>query len=135
MLRGKELSKHAWFKKPIRCLVLTCGHLYLVLAQWTTLTTRNNTICWFVAEYLDKYSNISAESRQNAGGWGPGAAAAMCDDVRHLKVPIRHEGKSLTVGDLIDMSPKDSISKVMMEEKVLDTWHGGRCVLLGDGMG
>ncbi|KAF9395082.1 hypothetical protein CPC16_009342 [Podila verticillata] len=82
--------------------------------------------------YLDKYSNISAESRQNAGGWGPGAAAAMCDDVRHLKVPIRHEGKNLTVGDLIDMSPKDSISKVMMEEKVFDTWHGGRCVLLGD---
>lgn len=58
----------------------------------------------------------------------------MCDNVRHLKVPIRHEGKNLTVGDLIDMSPKDSISKVMMEEKVFDTWHGGRCVLLGDGI-
>lgn len=40
----------------------------------------------------------------------------------------------MTVGNLIDISPKDSISKVILEEKVFDTWYGGRTVLLGDGM-
>lgn len=57
----------------------------------------------------------------------------MCEQVRHLQVPIPRNGRNMTVGDLIDMSPKDSISKVVLEEKVFDTWFGGRTVLLGDG--
>ncbi|KAF9333061.1 hypothetical protein BG006_004049 [Podila minutissima] len=99
--------------------------------SWTTLTTKNDTICWFVAEYLDSDSAISYATRQNAG-WGPGAAEAMCEQVRHLQVPIPRNDRNMTVGDLIDMSPKDSISKVVLEEKVFDTWFGGRTVLLGD---
>ncbi|KAF9320554.1 hypothetical protein BG003_005737 [Podila horticola] len=99
--------------------------------SWTTLTTKNNTICWFVAEYLDSDSTTSYATRQNAG-WGPGAAEAMCDQVRHLQVPIPRDGRNMTVGNLIDISPKDSISKVILEEKVFDTWYGGRTVLLGD---
>ena len=37
------------------------------------------------------------------------------------------------LGDLIDRTPKNLISKVMFEEKVFDTWHGGRTALIGDG--
>lgn len=40
----------------------------------------------------------------------------------------------MTMGDLIDRTPKELISKVMLEEKLFETWFGGRVVLLGDGM-
>jgi len=65
--------------------------------------------------------------------WGPGAAEAMCKEVRDFKVPGGKHGQVTTMGDLIDRTPKHLISKVMLEEKVFDTWYGGRTVLLGDG--
>lgn len=58
----------------------------------------------------------------------------MCKEVRDFKVPGGKEGKVTTIGDLIDRTPKHLISKVMLEEKIFDTWFGGRTVLLGDGM-
>lgn len=57
----------------------------------------------------------------------------MCKQVRDLKLPTDSEGRVWTIGDLIDRTPKNLISKVMLEEKVFDSWHGGRTVLLGDG--
>ncbi|KAF9214463.1 hypothetical protein BGZ59_003640 [Podila verticillata] len=63
--------------------------------------------------------------------WGPEAAEAMCKEIRHFKIPGGKDG-NLTLGDLIDKTPKHLISKVMLEEKVFSTWHGGRTVLLGD---
>ncbi|KAG0201587.1 hypothetical protein BGX33_010236 [Mortierella sp. NVP41] len=36
------------------------------------------------------------------------------------------------MGDLYDCTSKDSTSKVMLEEKIFQTWHSGRTVLLGD---
>lgn len=56
----------------------------------------------------------------------------MCKEVRNFKLPGGKDG-NLTLGDLIDKTPKDRICKVMLEEKVFTTWHGGRTVLLGDG--
>lgn len=55
----------------------------------------------------------------------------MCKEVRDFPVPGGN-GK-LVLGDLIDRTPKEYISKVMLEEKLFDTWFGGRTVLLGDG--
>ncbi|KAG0018550.1 hypothetical protein BGZ81_010186 [Podila clonocystis] len=56
----------------------------------------------------------------------------MCKEVRHFKLPIGKDGAKVTIGDLIDRTPKDLISKVMLEEKVFDTWFDRRTVLLGD---
>ncbi|KAF9004134.1 hypothetical protein BGZ52_009220, partial [Haplosporangium bisporale] len=56
----------------------------------------------------------------------------MCKEVRDFKMPGGKDGALITLGDLIDRTPKDLISKVMLEEKVFDTWYGGRTVLLGD---
>ncbi|KAI9240078.1 MAG: hypothetical protein BYD32DRAFT_193624 [Podila humilis] len=56
----------------------------------------------------------------------------MCKEVRHLKVPGGKDGKDWTIGDIIDLTPKELISKVMLEEKLFSTWYGGRTVLLGD---
>jgi hypothetical protein len=63
--------------------------------------------------------------------WGCHAALAMCDEARSFPIPIG-DG-TLTLGNLFDKTPKDLISKVMLEEKVFKTWHSGRIALLGDG--
>ncbi|KAF9371874.1 hypothetical protein CPC16_002789, partial [Podila verticillata] len=80
-----------------------------------------------------EYSESSKEhdSFRNSE-WGPEQAESMCKEVRHFKVPIGKEGVTVTMGDLIDKTPKDMISKVMLEEKIFETWFGGRTVLLGD---
>ncbi|KAG0050058.1 hypothetical protein BGZ89_003974 [Linnemannia elongata] len=47
--------------------------------------------------------------------------------------PIVSDGnKNLTLGDLIDWTPKEFMSKAMQEEKVFKTWFGCRTVLIGD---
>ncbi|KAG9319893.1 hypothetical protein KVV02_003257 [Mortierella alpina] len=61
--------------------------------------------------------------------WGPEMVDAMIKDVRDFPVPC---GKNVTMGDLIEASVKDDISKVMLEEKMFETWHFGRTVLMGD---
>ncbi|KAF9333637.1 hypothetical protein BGZ91_011178, partial [Linnemannia elongata] len=62
--------------------------------------------------------------------WGPFAAQSMCDETRDFPIPIGTDKK--TLGDLYDRTPKDLISKVMLEEKIFMTWFSGRTVLLGD---
>ncbi|KAG0035933.1 hypothetical protein BGZ82_004917 [Podila clonocystis] len=81
----------------------------------------------------DNYSQLSKDHTtfQNSE-WGPEAAEAMCKEVRHFLVPGGKDGKTLTLGDYFDRTPKGLISKVMLEEKVFDTWSDGRTVLLGD---
>ena len=60
--------------------------------------------------------------------WGPEAnedlIKAVCD------FPITFGGK---LGDIIEATPKERISKVMLEEKLFDTWYHGHVVLIGDG--
>ncbi len=55
----------------------------------------------------------------------------MCKDVHDFPIPGGIDG-NLTMGVLIDNTPKELISKVMLEEKVFDTWFADRTVLLGD---
>lgn len=84
-----------------------------------------------VIQFLTKETAKDNDSFRNSE-WGPEAAAAMCNEWRHLKVPGGKTGE-LTLGDYIDRSPKECIAKVMLEEIVFDTWYSGRTVLLGDG--
>ncbi|KAG0342047.1 hypothetical protein BG004_005771 [Podila humilis] len=100
------------------------------MCTWLTFTTRQNTVCWMVIQFLTKETAKTNDSFRNSE-WGPEAAEAMCKEVRHFKVPGGRTG-SLTLGEYIDRSPKEYISKVMLEEKVFQTWYGGRTVLLGD---
>ncbi|KAF8947928.1 hypothetical protein BGZ47_007324 [Haplosporangium gracile] len=100
----------------------------------TKFTTAQRGISWAVVHQLDAKSSKAAEAQQSQAGenseWSPGAAQAMCDETRRLPLPI--EGGQWTLGDLIDRTPKDLISKVTLEEKVFETWHHGCTVLLGD---
>lgn len=64
--------------------------------------------------------------------WGAHPAQTMCDETRNFGIQLS-DGKKRTLGDLYDLTPKELISKVMLEEKVFKTWYYGRTVLLGDG--
>ncbi|KAF9411466.1 hypothetical protein BGZ94_001343 [Podila epigama] len=113
-----------------------CQH-YSVLGvdnrcTWLTFTTKRRTVCWMVIEFLTKESLKKHDSFRNSE-WGNEAAEAMCRQVRNFKVPGGKDGRVLTLGDYIDLSPKEYISKVMLEEKVFETWYHDRTVLLGDG--
>ncbi|KAF9124060.1 hypothetical protein BGW39_008500 [Mortierella sp. 14UC] len=101
---------------------------------WVVFGTAQSTITWMVLHHLDKASSKAAEEQRfresENSEWGPLAAQSMCDETRHFPLPIGI--KKFTMGDIYDWTPKDRISKVMLEEKVFQTWHSGRRVLLGD---
>ncbi|KAF9391340.1 hypothetical protein CPB97_006836 [Podila verticillata] len=101
------------------------------VCTWITMTTAQNTVCWMVIHFLDKYSAERNDSFRNSE-WGPEAAEALAREVRVFKVPGGKDGKQLTLGEYVDRTPRDLMSKVMLEEMVFDTWYGGRTVLLGD---
>lgn len=106
---------------------ITSGDDFLI----ATFTTAKNKVCWSVVQYLNKKTSRDNDAFRNSE-WGPEAAEEMCRLVRHFKVPGGKDGRILTMGDLIDRTPKELISKVMLEEKLFDTWNYGRTVLLGD---
>lgn len=82
-------------------------------------------------QFLDDESSKENDAFRNSE-WGPEAAQAMCEQVKDFPV-ISGRAEGVTIGDLIDWSPKEMISKVMLEEKVFETWFDCRTVLIGDG--
>ncbi|OAQ33088.1 FAD/NAD(P)-binding domain-containing protein [Linnemannia elongata AG-77] len=115
------------------------GPFYCTLSKtspytWTVFPTINGNLCWMVMHHLDKESSKAAEEHRfresDNSQWGSHAAQAMCDETRHFILPFGT--KKATMGDLYDLTPQDRISKVMLEEKVFQTWYSGRTVLLGD---
>ncbi|KAK5823679.1 hypothetical protein F5H01DRAFT_363343 [Linnemannia elongata] len=77
----------------------------------------------------------SRKTRRQDGddaSWDASPAQTMCDETRNFQIPIDIDGRKMTMGDLYDLTPKEFISKVGLEEKVFETWHHGRTVLLGD---
>ncbi|KAG0087222.1 hypothetical protein BGZ92_007499 [Podila epicladia] len=94
-----------------------------------TFTTKYRTICFVMLQHLDGESSKMNDAFRNSE-WGPEAAEQMCKEVRDFAIP-GGDG-NLTMTDLIDNTPKHLISKVMLEEKVFDTWYHGRTVLIGD---
>ncbi|KAF9916419.1 hypothetical protein BX616_003797 [Lobosporangium transversale] len=57
----------------------------------------------------------------------PTEADDLCNLVRHYKNPLGG-----TVGDLIDRTPKERLSKILLEDKYFSTWYHKRTVLMGD---
>ncbi|KAF9935141.1 hypothetical protein FBU30_007520 [Linnemannia zychae] len=102
---------------------------------WNTFTTAQNTIAFVIMHHLDTTTSKSAieqRFRQSDNSeWGAHPAQTMCDETRDFPIIIQ-EGKKHTLGDLYDQTPKELISKVMLEEKVFQTWYSGRFILLGD---
>ncbi|KAI1314762.1 hypothetical protein EDD11_001731 [Mortierella claussenii] len=96
--------------------------------MWATASMNNNIYCWTVIQFLDEETSKENDSFRNSE-WGPEAAETMAKEVRDFPIPCGVKNDQ-TLGDLIDQTPY--VSKVMLEEKVFDTWYSGRTVLLGD---
>ncbi|KAF9089229.1 hypothetical protein BGX29_012156, partial [Mortierella sp. GBA35] len=90
--------------------------------SWGVVTSAQNTLCWLIIHHLDKKTSKAAlderfRTSENSE-WGPHAAQKMCDETRSFPAPIKDsKGTMLTLGDLYDRTPKELISKVMLEEK------------------
>lgn len=85
-----------------------------------------NRICWNAVVQFSSPEDAEDELLRNSE-WGPESNEAMIKEVRDFQVPIGG-----TLGDLIDATPKDAISRVFLEDKIFETWNHGRTVLIGD---
>ncbi|KAF9417144.1 hypothetical protein BGZ94_010025 [Podila epigama] len=85
---------------------------------------------------LGRESNCTDTEKDNDAfrnsEWGWEAAEAMAKEVKEFKLPGFRNGKPLTLGDYVDNTPLECISKVMLEEIVFETWYKKRAVLIGD---
>ncbi|KAF9365595.1 hypothetical protein BGX34_009318 [Mortierella sp. NVP85] len=84
-----------------------------------------NRVSWAVIHNVPRAEAKDGEARLSE--WGPEASVEMANFVRHQPSPFKG-----TLGDIIDKTDKDLISKIALEEKYFETWYNGRVVLLGD---
>ncbi|KAG0308430.1 hypothetical protein BGZ99_001146 [Dissophora globulifera] len=106
------------------------AHFNVVLGKerrsWGTNKLTNNRICWILLiQFVD--AEEAAEQRFRNSEWGPESNDMMAQEFRDFPHPFGG-----TIGELIDATPKQSQSKVFLEEKMFETWHYGRAALLGD---
>ncbi|KAF8931283.1 hypothetical protein BGZ58_007715 [Dissophora ornata] len=128
--------------------------------SWSVFSMPDDSICWMVTEHLKETfsaapsitSSSSTSSRsaspalssvalpspsslktdelsESSSEWGADKVDLMCDQVKGFPIPC---GPGLKMDDLIQHTARDKISKVMLEEKLFETWSYGRVVLLGD---
>lgn len=98
----------------------------------------DESICWMVTQHFnDEISrdNFQLSVTLTQSEWGPDKMNTMCDQVKTFPIPCGalYARPSLVVGDLIAATQEDKISRVMLEEKLFETWSFGRTVLMGDG--
>ncbi|KAG0221222.1 hypothetical protein BGX31_010072 [Mortierella sp. GBA43] len=104
---------------------------------WTIISTPNNQICWVLGEQLPK--KLTEQQRSTIGKenaeWAPDSIEAMYEKFRNEPIPWgkAKDGSRLTMATILDSTPKDRISKVLIEDKVFKTWYHGQTVLIGDG--
>ncbi|KAF9285623.1 hypothetical protein BGZ88_009465 [Linnemannia elongata] len=98
--------------------------------SWTVITIPGNRFCWSVmAQVTDPEE--ARQMRQNNLEWRPEATESLVNTIRNY--PIAFGGEGAVLGDILDVTPKDVRSKVMLEEKLFETWYDGNIVLIGDG--
>ncbi|KAG0360677.1 hypothetical protein BG005_010142 [Podila minutissima] len=94
---------------------------------WWYIPLENNKIGWMITEDIRSKGDDGGRNAKSSE-WELDAAVDMCKRVRHL--PCIYGG---ALGDIIDSTPKDLISKVILEDKYFSVWFNRRTVLLGDG--
>ncbi|KAF8944547.1 hypothetical protein BGZ47_004103 [Haplosporangium gracile] len=95
---------------------------------WSAFSVPENRISWNVILQLSTVKEASEHKFKNSE-WGPETCEPMVKEVRNFLIPF---GNNNTLGDLIDATPRDNISRVFLEDKLFETWHHGRTVLIGD---
>ncbi|KAF9401255.1 hypothetical protein BGX21_002222 [Mortierella sp. AD011] len=95
-------------------------------SSWWLIPLNKNRVAWRVTYNLST-TQIRQEHHIRSSDWGPTQVEEMANACRGFPCPYGG-----TLADLIDKTPVDKISKVLLEEKFFETWHYGRTVLLGD---
>ncbi|KAF8939663.1 hypothetical protein EDD21DRAFT_373008 [Dissophora ornata] len=93
---------------------------------WRYFTVSDNRVCWRIDVQLESTSFEQNDTFRNSE-YGPESCGMIPDEWRAFRLPING-----TMGDLIDATPPENVSKVMLEEKIFTTWHHSRTVLIGD---
>ncbi|KAG0033415.1 hypothetical protein BGZ81_008501 [Podila clonocystis] len=91
---------------------------------WRYFTTKDDRVCWRVDVQIEAASVVDDMIRSE---WGPESFDAMEHDWRSFKLPIGG-----TMGDMIEATPRESISRVVLGEKLHQSWFHKRTVLIGD---
>ncbi|KAF8923108.1 hypothetical protein BGZ58_003345 [Dissophora ornata] len=100
--------------------------------SWRYFEVLGNRFCWRVDVQLQSKSFVQSDAFRSTD-WGTASSSSIEDDWRAFKVPLGVDGGYVTIGDLVDATPKENVTKVMLEEKLYTTWYHRRTVLLGDG--
>ncbi|KAK3847061.1 MAG: hypothetical protein J3R72DRAFT_379683 [Linnemannia gamsii] len=95
--------------------------------SWSAFSVPGNRICWNAVLQLPSVKETSEHKFKNSE-WGPDTSEPMIKEVRDFLIPFGNK----TLGDLIDETPRDNISRVFLEDKLFETWNHGRTVLIGD---
>ncbi|KAG0340337.1 hypothetical protein BG004_006467 [Podila humilis] len=93
--------------------------------SWTVSSRKNNKLGWSTWFQVTKEEAQQMMFRNSE--WGSKANEALLEQIRGY--PVKQGG---TLGDLIDATDSDKISKVYIEEKLFQTWNHGRTALIGD---
>ncbi|KAI1314308.1 hypothetical protein EDD11_002292 [Mortierella claussenii] len=106
------------------------SHFYQIIGKgipysWSLFTVPDNKICWSVQLQLAAADKAECAQHKNAE-WTPEANEKMIEAIYNFRTPYG------ILGDLIDKTPRELISKVFLEDKLFETWHHGRTVLIGD---
>ncbi|KAF9087645.1 hypothetical protein BGX23_007965 [Mortierella sp. AD031] len=94
--------------------------------SWSAFTVPGNRICWNVISQLDSLEESEKQKFKNAE-WTSGSNDAMIKEVKDFLIPLGG-----TLGDLIEATPRENISRVFLEDKMFETWNYGRVALIGD---
>ncbi|KAF9171562.1 hypothetical protein BGX21_000979 [Mortierella sp. AD011] len=93
---------------------------------WSAVNVPDNRICWNVVSQFASISEAEDEKFRNSE-WGSGANEGIINEVKDFLVPIGG-----AMGDLISATQPDTISRVILEDKIFKTWSYKRVVLIGD---
>ncbi|KAF9961313.1 hypothetical protein BGZ65_010953 [Modicella reniformis] len=95
---------------------------------WRYFTIPDNRVCWRLDLQMKDMDPKLYEGWLNAD-YNTFDVNQLPEAWRTHKLPIMGE-----LGDLFDNTPKETISKVVLEEKLFETWKHGRTVLIGDAL-
>ncbi|KAF9193304.1 hypothetical protein BGZ50_007564 [Haplosporangium sp. Z 11] len=116
--------------KKIPELLESKTNFRLVLGEngmgWHAITIPGNRICWRLGRQINDLKEAKELMFRNSE-WGPESIENMLNKYRDCPSPFGG-----TMGELIDATNKENISKVYLEEKLFETWYYGRTVLIGD---
>ncbi|KAF9971233.1 hypothetical protein BGZ73_005851 [Actinomortierella ambigua] len=90
------------------------------------LPVHNGGIAW-VAGGKRLKPKVDDNLQERESDWAIRTREDLSEQLRDIKLPIGG-----TLGDLVDHTDPQAISRVLLEDKLFTTWYHGRTVLIGD---